>query len=239
MIGDLISGGMKLLGGWMEGNRQDENAARNIQLQKDFAQQGIRWKVEDAKAAGIHPLYALGANTTSFAPVSVGSSSLGSGLASMGQDVGRAISATSTAPERASAMSTMAQKLQLDNMSLQNQLLASKLAQQRASVNPPLPGAVPVGTATEVPVDPKLQDRTRLVMGSEEIRGHPGWSPAKAVEDEWGEGAGTLYGLPKSIVDLWNHFITTSPEAAANWAVEKRRARARREGYPIGHRHWR
>lgn len=29
-------------------------------IQREFAQQGIRWKVEDAKAAGLHPLYALG-----------------------------------------------------------------------------------------------------------------------------------------------------------------------------------
>jgi len=41
---------------------------QNIQLQKDFAQHGIRWRVEDAKAAGIHPLAAVGAAGASYSP---------------------------------------------------------------------------------------------------------------------------------------------------------------------------
>lgn len=236
LIGAGIAAGASLLGSKWASDSAEANAQRNIAMQKEFAQQGIRWKVEDAKAAGVHPLYALGAQTTSFAPVSVGSTNLGTGLAQAGQDIGRAITATSTQGERATAFGEMAQKLQLDNMSLQNQLLASKLAQQRASLNPPMPA---IGTATETGVDPKLEGQQRVVLSNEEIRAHPGWSPAKVVEDQWGEVAGDLYGIPKSIVDMINHYITTSPEAAANWAVLRRQARARREGYPIGHRHWR
>jgi hypothetical protein len=37
----------------------------NIALQKEMAQKGIQWRVEDAKAAGISPLAALGAQTSS------------------------------------------------------------------------------------------------------------------------------------------------------------------------------
>lgn len=37
----------------------------NEKLQREFAQQGIQWKVQDAKHAGIHPLAALGAVTPS------------------------------------------------------------------------------------------------------------------------------------------------------------------------------
>lgn len=39
-----------------------------IALQREFAQQGIRWRVEDAKAAGIHPLAAVGASGASYSP---------------------------------------------------------------------------------------------------------------------------------------------------------------------------
>lgn len=42
---------------------QDANAS-NLQLQKDFAQQGLSWKIQDAKNAGISPLAALGANVS-------------------------------------------------------------------------------------------------------------------------------------------------------------------------------
>lgn len=141
MLGSLISAGANLLGGILGNNQQEKNAERNIQLQKDFAQQGIRWKVEDAKAAGIHPLYALGANTTSFAPVSVGSD-LSTGISNMGQDLSRAINSTRTEGERTSAYSKTAQELQLRNMSLQNDLLASQIAKINQTGTPPaLPGS--------------------------------------------------------------------------------------------------
>lgn len=40
--------------------------------QKQFAKKGIRWKVADARAAGIHPLYALNAPTLTPNPIVVG-----------------------------------------------------------------------------------------------------------------------------------------------------------------------
>jgi len=40
----------------------------NEAAQREFAQQGLRWKVEDAKAAGLHPLYALGGSGAAFSP---------------------------------------------------------------------------------------------------------------------------------------------------------------------------
>lgn len=237
LIGAAIGAGASLIGANMADRRAEQNAERNIAMQKEFAQQGIRWKVADAEAAGVHPLYALGAQTHSFAPVSVGSSNMAASLSSMGQNVGRAIHATSTQPERASAYQEAAQTLQLDNMALQNQILASRLAGLRQTQSaPPLPGGYP---ATETPIDPKLEPQNRLIIANDEIRANPGWSPAKVVEDQWGEGAADLYGIPKSLVDLWHHYVTTHPDVAANRAVLERQHRARREGYPIGHRHWR
>lgn len=45
---------------------------KNWANQREFAKHGIRWRVEDAIAAGIHPLAALGVNTASGSPVSIG-----------------------------------------------------------------------------------------------------------------------------------------------------------------------
>lgn len=53
------------------GKNQDfarETAARNEAMQREFAQMGIQWRAEDAKKAGIHPLYALGTGVTAFSP---------------------------------------------------------------------------------------------------------------------------------------------------------------------------
>lgn len=101
---------------------QRESAQDNIKLQKQFAQSGIQWKVEDAKKAGIHPLYALGAQTHSFAPVNAGDM----GLGQAGQDIARGIAATET-----KAGNTVRDKLLLENQGLQNDLLRSQIAASR------------------------------------------------------------------------------------------------------------
>lgn len=97
------------------------------QLQREFAMNGVRWRAEDAARAGIHPIFAMGSGGAAFAPpqavgggnqisaspVPGGSSGGGSpgvpsfqnpmaGFANMGQDLGRAITATMTARERQS-----------------------------------------------------------------------------------------------------------------------------------------
>lgn len=127
--------------------RQDAMAERQIALQREFAQSGIQWKVADAKKAGIHPLYALGAQTTSFQPISVGSSSTDfSGLASAGQDIGRAIDSTRGSGERATALQQSIAAAQLDGIKIDNDIkraeLASKLATNTVR-GPGMPTGVP------------------------------------------------------------------------------------------------
>lgn len=155
MLGDLISAGTKLIGGIMGRNdakdaqqRADYAAAQNIALQKEFAQHGIQWRVDDAKRAGIHPIYALGSAGASFSPVSQNfsaDSSLPNALAGAGQDIGRAINATRNPKERVDAYTATAQKLQLENAALNNDLLrteiASKTARLNQNANPPMPSA--------------------------------------------------------------------------------------------------
>lgn len=112
----------------------------NIALEREFAQNGIRWKVEDAKAAGIHPLYALGANTQSFSPVSIASNpndGVGNHISRMGQNIGRAIDAAANEEERRQTLKM--NQLQLENQSLQNDILRSQLS----SINNPASVSLP------------------------------------------------------------------------------------------------
>lgn len=53
-----------------EANReaQADANAQNLAAQREFAQMGLRWKVADARAAGLHPLSAIGASGASFSP---------------------------------------------------------------------------------------------------------------------------------------------------------------------------
>lgn len=119
-------------------------AGANAALQREFAQNGIRWKVEDAKQAGVHPVYALGAQTHSFNPVAIQNEpdmSWSNAFRDMGQSVDRAIHATRTADER--LMTTLQiQSLQADveGKALDNQIRASTLNNMN-KVGPPMPGS--------------------------------------------------------------------------------------------------
>lgn len=68
IYGGLIQGAGSIVGSLVSRNTQNDIAKQNYNAQKEFAQNGISWKVADAKQAGIHPLYALGGQTASYSP---------------------------------------------------------------------------------------------------------------------------------------------------------------------------
>lgn len=98
-----IAGALPVIGpivGGLISNRANRRAANDqMQMQKDFAKHGVRWRVEDAKAAGIHPLAALGMQGMSPSPV-FAADSLGPAISEAGQNLGRAVSAQQTPVER-------------------------------------------------------------------------------------------------------------------------------------------
>lgn len=136
MLGSLISAGAGLLGGIFGNKSAESNMQKQMDMQKEFAQEGIRWRVADAKAAGIHPLAALGAQTVSYAPQAF-TDSLGPAMASAGQDIGRAIDATRTPGERTGAYVKTVQDLNVQRLGLENQLLATQIAKIRGAGHPP------------------------------------------------------------------------------------------------------
>lgn len=201
MLPALIAAGSNLLGGIISGNKQEDMANKNIALQKQFAREGIRWKVEDAKAAGLHPLAALGAQTHSFAPVSIGGNDVGTGLAAAGQDISRGINATRSAGERVDAYSKTIQDLNIQRMGLENQLLGAQIAKINQAGNPP---AMPSGSdrmlvegqgnSPLVKVEPLEQTSTAPGQPNVEAGANPeigyartggGWTPvrSKAFQD--------------------------------------------------------
>lgn len=104
ITGGLISGGLNVLGNiggsLLSSSSADKAAARNEAFQREFAKQGLSWKVADAKKAGINPLVALGASTYSPAPSAVGTNYGDLGLGQLGQNISRGMTAKMTAEQR-------------------------------------------------------------------------------------------------------------------------------------------
>lgn len=92
-VGAGISGVFGLGQSLMNQSSADKDrtlAAQQYNHQKEFAQNSIQWRVNDAKKAGIHPLYALGSQGISYAPSSF-SSMPDTSLSDAGNAVGSAV----------------------------------------------------------------------------------------------------------------------------------------------------
>lgn len=240
MLGDIISAGASLINGLFNRSAQeDANAAnlaqarennatqrefaqKNLDQQREFAQQGVRWKVSDAVAAGLHPLAALGAQTSSFSPITVGSSSAdikpaSMDLGSMGQNIGRAIDQGSTAGERQTrlqeAVSRIGTALNLEKASLDNELVRTQIATQRAQIGPPIPIPRPGPDRTisghavsddQVKQKPEDFPQTAIVRPfGYPLKANPFFSDGQQYEDRYGESevGSTLKFLVNTLAD--------------------------------------
>lgn len=233
MLDALISAGSKLLGGFLSDKATEKNNAanlafqreqldRNEALQREFANSGIQWKVQDAEKAGVHPLYALGANTTSFSPISMSASSdpktgLGNALSDMGQDVSRAIRATSSAEDR--AYNDTMKRLNLRKASLENDLLASQIAKNSgAQIGPALPTGP--SAAGPIPEDKEHKERPQLLVGGKKWLTDPNTSNQESFEDRYGD-----------IADVAGAYIFYKDREYAYPSVQKAAADAYRSWY--------
>lgn len=242
MLGSLISAGASLLGGFLNRDAQKDaneanaaQAAQNIALQREFAQNAIQWKAADAEKAGIHPVFAMGASGPSFSPVTVGAipeSGIGTGLQSMGQDISRSVAAYRGPGEKVGgamqAQQVASNALDLETKSLNNQLLRAKIA------NITQPGTPP-GPADEFVVaeNKKPEERPPLMIGGTRWMTNPNTSPMKAWEDQYGDEGPASWLLPPVIAanDAAYNFrrkrlgVETSKQAADKWV----------EGFGAGH----
>lgn len=159
VAGPLIGGAASLLGGKSSQDSAESQNQLNYAHQKEFAQHGIRWKVADAKKAGLHPLAAIGGLGASYTPsATIGDNGYGQAGAALGdavsgyidgQNTRRAQNATATQHERELA------DLGLERAKLQNRLLEAQITSEWASTmgqphNPPMPSAVSPGSKSAV-----------------------------------------------------------------------------------------
>lgn len=107
IVGGLLGGPVGAIAGASIGNAYDSSKAtdkqnalaqsqydQNVALQKEFAQNSMQWRVDDAKKAGLHPMAALGIQGSSFTPLQTigyaqdnSASNLMNAISDMGQSV--------------------------------------------------------------------------------------------------------------------------------------------------------
>lgn len=209
LLGAAISGLGSVAGAAIGSSASDrqtqasiEQARRNEQLQREFAQNGIQWRVEDAKKAGISPVAALGGGGASFSPISVGVEDGGHhwsrAVSDMGQDISRAVKATASTQDR---QTIQANELKLENMRLENALLSQRLTAGRNQTSQ-------IGPA--MPVEPTIQpEATWHKTQSGGVAPAPSEAFADRAEDQW---------LPQIGWAMRNMFLPEYPKVKpAGW----------------------
>lgn len=149
-----------------------DTARDSLTFQQNLATHGVRWRVEDVKAAMIHPAVALGMQPGSASGASLGFAEVPAQewLGKSGHSIQRAAQATSTSEERAynKALAT----LSLERAGLQNDLLRSQIARLQADqVGPPMvdpanPGVRQFGTSDVPSVTERPLERTAGARGA-------------------------------------------------------------------------
>lgn len=227
IAGSLIGGGSDLLGGFLDRSASKDLASRNYRDQKEFAQYGVRWRVDDAKAAGIAPLAALGANLHQYSPVTTGSSGLGGAVSRAGQNIGRAVAAAMTPEERMHQyeMNYYAR----ENAQLTNDWMRTQIADSQRRLMFPdagMSGGFPdAGVTTEVPgpieaYSQKPADWSGNVLSD---AWHTTSGPtAEEIERQYAEVPANIYGSIKSLIDGFYN-----AQRAARYMYNRHRSRPR------------
>lgn len=127
--------------GWLGKMKRYEADKVQYERQKEFAQHGIQWRVEDAVRAGLHPLFALSGGGAAYAPTSqVNYDRSGQDFASMGQNLLRAVAATQTEDQRAATQTALeVGRSQVRRNDAEAGYFNAQEAKLRG-LNPPMPG---------------------------------------------------------------------------------------------------
>lgn len=206
LAGAAISTIGNLFGGSSASKATEAANRANIAMQMAFAKNAIQWKTEDAKKAGIHPIYALGAPTMSPSVAIQADTGMADAMSRSGQDIGRAVEATMNAPDRLYAKT--AQALTLKRMGLENDILAQKLAAGNQPGIPPFPGGARYVPGLEgqgqaqVLKDPSGSPVTPINVGGMTVVPNKGFSDVEHAQRRYGEPAEWALFAPTVAADV-------------------------------------
>ena len=218
-----------VFGGLLDRREARRSQAYQAELQREFAQQGIQWRVKDAQQAGVHPLYAIGAPAISASPIAVGTSQMGPALSQAGQNIGRAVEASMTRKERQANKALQRRvamqqyqhnELVNENLAIEGALKMQDLRSKQSQVPPAMDDDVRV---ENVPVQrvapPELVEgqgvRVPTPWGGVPTTGNR--MSQQTLEDMYGGIVGELYGVGWALHDAQE----AARDMIAEWLNEK------------------
>lgn len=129
MVDGILSLIGSLFGAGINAGIQSDINSKNANLQKEFAQNSIQWKVQDAQKAGIHPLYALGAGGYQASPSYAGSD-VGGSVSNALRGLGSALGA-----KEQEEFLREKQDLELESLALDNLAKRKQISEMGQNVN--------------------------------------------------------------------------------------------------------
>lgn len=205
----VANGALSGVSAYLNADAAKKASKKDYKRAKEFAQNSIQWRVADAAAAGVSPLFALGAPTMSYSGSSVGVDPVASGLEAMGQNISRAALANT---EPASKVDTALQALMIERGTLENDKLRAELMLLKQPGSPPGISLSPGGKAD------------RLGGGGEWARDAngnafplpPGMS-AQAFQDQFGDVLEEPYGMSRFGSSVTGYLSQGTP-VDASWS---------------------
>lgn len=187
-----------LLGGLLGNRSGDKRQQQMLQWQEQMDNTKIQRLQKDAKAAGVHPLAAMGASLTSPSPVTVGGRP---DYADIGQNVGRAVDATMSSDQKESDYTKTAQALTLEKMQLENDVIKTQLANSAVALvrQPSSPPTYRSAGALLGSSERGEQKRDSLGVMRDILERN--WPEADVVNKEYDDLVSSPYGLIKALRD--------------------------------------
>lgn len=238
-VGSFLGGLGSVMGSRGSGNAE---AARQFDKSykhaRDQFTQGIRYRVKDARLAGIHPLFALGASPAGgqVVPTVMGQhpsgSAVGSALTALGEGArslaqGRLASRAASLAERqadASINRDNAQAMYYASLAKKTELEAQSGA--KTYPYPTGPSRSPLVQREPLRIGPnvrKVQGRVERVAGGPWRISNPGLGAR--LEEDYGEFGGLFAVLPSMISDVISNVLVPQ-RGGARWQKSRRSGRA-------------
>lgn len=213
-----------IAGGLIGASATKSANTQNVNMNYDFARNSLKWKTQDAKEAGLHPLAALGAQGYSPTVGVMADQSMGQAVANAGASIANAQADklnTKLVEAQINAQNALAHKYRSEAMATDQDMVLNS-ANASALATAQSPGRIVNGSSNNkidpnAMVDSFRSGRANLITlpnGRTIVTNTAGQSNVQDVEDKYGEIVSLPFGAWSSFIDALQNW-SNSPDYKA------------------------